>query len=184
MSPVAMLPSISDSTLLVIDVQQRLLPAMAEEDRDNLVKQVTNLIEVFKEFGGEVAYTEQYPKGLGATVEALKGPLDGAPRIEKVEFSALRCGAFAAIDLRREVVVCGIEAHVCVLQTTRDLLAAGHRVWVPYDAVSSRRRRTADNALDLMRSAGARVINAESVVFDALERAGTDTFRKFSKMVR
>lgn len=178
------LPHLETTTLLVVDLQERLLPAMDEADQPLLVKAVTNLALAVGDFGGEVVYSEQYPRGLGPTIAALNEALVGARRIEKTEFSVLANDAAPTLNLRTDVILTGIEAHVCVLMTGLDLLAAGHRVWVPIDGVSSRRRENRDNGLMLLGKAGATLVNSESLIFASLGKAGGDRFKRFSALIR
>lgn len=178
------LPRLELATLLVVDVQERLLPAMYSEDQPPLLKAITNLCHAFRDFGGTTVFSEQYPKGLGPTVPALVEPLDGALRVEKVEFSVMKTKNAFELPMSPDIVLTGIEAHVCVLLTGLDLLAAGHRVWVPIDGVASRRRENRDNGLSLLARAGATLVNSESLIFAALERAGGDRFKRFSMLIR
>ena len=138
-----MLPNIAQSGLFVIDIQERLLPAMHGEDRAGLLKQVANLIDAFDHFGGWVGYSEQYPKGLGPTVGELRELLANFTHLEKMTFSVTESPAFGALDdvLPKDIVLAGIEAHVCVLLTAIGLIERGYRVWVPFDAVTSRAPR-------------------------------------------
>ncbi len=181
-----MLPDISQSSLLVIDVQQKLLPAMWQEHQQPLLKHTRNLLEAFRHFEGQILYSEQYPRGLGPTVQELAEHLRPQERIEKVTFSVLDAPAFAQSNhtLRKDVVLTGMETHVCVLLTARDLLARNHRVWIPFDAVASRLVPYRDNALELLRNEGAHIINAESLLFCQLGAAGGETFKKFSRLIR
>lgn len=181
------LPRLETTSLLVVDVQERLFPAMHEADQPLLLKAVTNLALAVAEFGGHLAFSEQYPRGLGPTLAALTapgGPLATATRLEKVEFSALKNEHAPSLDLRPDVILTGIECHVCVLMTGLDLLAAGHRVWVPLDGVTSRRPENKTNGLELLAKAGATVVNSESLIFASLERAGTERFKRFSALIR
>lgn len=189
------LPLPQDSTLLVVDVQERLLPAMPPDEQATIVKHIDNLIALFAETGGRILWSEQYPKGLGPTVAALASALEAAKtqdasgrvaRLEKVEFSVLQAPSFGDLQaaLASDVVLTGMETHVCVLQTGLDLLARGHRVWVPFDAVGSRKPAYRDNGLALLAKAGATIVNAESLIFQALGRAGTDQFKRFSARIR
>jgi nicotinamidase-related amidase len=178
------LPHLESTSLLVVDIQERLLPAMDEVDQPLLIKAVTNLALAMAEFGGHRAYTEQYPRGLGPTIAALAEPLAHAARLEKVEFSALANAGSASLGLRPDVILTGIEAHVCVLMTGLDLLAAGHRVWVPIDATSSRRRENRDNGLALLAKSGATLVNSESLIFASLGQAGGERFKRFSALIR
>jgi nicotinamidase-related amidase len=179
------------AALLLVDFQERLAAVMAPGDVAAVERNITLLIELARQLRLPVVVSEQYPKGLGPTVPALRLPL-GEPglelhRLEKVEFSCTDAPAFA--DLHRRVgrdqwIVVGMEAHVCVYQTARGLAALGTRVHVPADAVISRAPANVHIGLDLCRRAGAVVTATETVVFDALRRAGTDEFRALSRLLK
>jgi nicotinamidase-related amidase len=174
------------AVVLVVDVQSRLTPAMPEDTLARVVKYGRALVGAAKELGIPVIATEQYPKGLGETIPELKEVLP-APPLVKMHFS---CGAdpgfAAALEKtgRRQVIVCGMEAHVCVFQTTRDLVGMGYDVHVCADAVSSRFEVHRQSGLDLCRQAGAVITNAESAIFDLLHVSGTPEFKKVSALVR
>jgi len=173
------------STLLVIDVQERLLPHI--EDRDNVVKHCGRIVQAAGILGVPVVCTEQYPKGLGRTVSPLRELLGDVPIREKLAFSC--CGAEGLTDDlwargRPQIVVVGIEAHVCVQQTVLDLLGAGFGVFVAADAVSSRRALDRWAALDRMRQAGAVVTTTEAVMFEWLRVAGTAEFKQVAALVK
>ncbi len=180
------MPHLSRSSLLVVDVQQRLLPAMAADEQHGLVKQVTNLIVATNTLGGHVVVSEQYPAGLGPTVAEIAEHLGDAARIEKNTFSVMRAPSVqaAGLALSDDVIVCGIEAHVCVLETGLDLLRAGRRVWVPFDAVASRQPTYKANGLEILRRAGAAVVNAESLIWHAVESAKSPHFKAMSRRIR
>jgi len=132
------------SLIAVIDVQERLAAAMPEDRLSRLVRGVSVLLEAAKLLGASVLATEQYPKGLGPTLPEIGAKLDaiGSPRIEKLAFSAAGAPSFIEGVERAKpeaVIVVGMEAHVCVYQTVRDLTARGVNVLVPVDAVVSRR---------------------------------------------
>src|SRR5207237_4029730 len=124
--------------------------------------------------------SQQYPKGLGPTLPAIEEALAGAPklhRFDKLEFSAAACPAFAALSptlARDQWIVCGMEAHVCVYQTARGLVARGHDVHVVLDAICSRTEGNWKVARGLIARTGAIATSTETVVFDLLERAGSD----------
>ena len=180
------------SALLVVDVQERLAAAMPPEGMADLTRNVVILCEAARRFGLPVVVSQQYPRGLGATIgpveEALAALSPGqVHRFDKVEFSA--CAAPAAADLwarlgRDTWITTGMEAHVCVYQTVRQLVEGGAAVHVARDAVLS---RTADNlatGLSLIERTGAVLTSTEVVVFDLLQRAGTDDFKALSKLIR
>ncbi len=171
--------------ILIVDVQERLVAAM--EERERVVRNVGRLLALSKLFAIPVVVTEQYPRGLGASVPVVAEAIPEAERIEKLEFSCPDRREVSERMLaagRRKVVVAGMEAHVCVLQTCLDLLASGYAVHVVRDAVCSRSAEDKENALEMMRDAGAVITTAETVLFQVLGRAGTDEFKAISKLVR
>ncbi len=181
----------SESVLVVVDIQERLAGAMPPATLERLVQNTRILLDAAQTLGVAVIATEQYPKGLGATLPAVREKLDeaGARVHEKSAFDALGDDrvrvALAELRARRKsAVVVGMEAHVCVYQTTRSLAAAGWAVHVVADAVSSRSEDNRRAGLDLAARAGAIPTVTETVVFDWLGRAGTDEFKKLSKLVK
>jgi nicotinamidase-related amidase len=178
-----------ECAVLIIDVQERLAAAIPPSQIAELHRAAVVLIEAAALLGAKVIATEQYPAGLGRTVPILAERLAhlGAPTIEKTEFSA--CDnpvferAFAASSAHAAIVV-GMEAHICVFQTARELAARGVSVFVPLDGVASRRDDHRAAGLDLCRAAGATITTAETVVFDWLARAGSDEFKRISKLIR
>ena len=173
------------AVLTLIDVQERLLPVIAR--RADLLSRLTLLVRAAHLLAMPMLVTEQYPKGLGATVPQLRDQLDPSEFIEKVRFS---CCGVAEFDKRLEasgrdvVVVAGIESHVCVQQTVLDLLERGRMVVVLADCVSSRHRYDSEVALGRMRSEGAVVTTLESMLFEVVKEAGSDTFKGVSKLVK
>ncbi len=177
----------AQSLLLVIDVQERLSAAMNQDELQRLLKHTGILLESAHALAVPVIVTEQYVKGLGATVAALKEKTSGASFHEKLSFSC--CGNEDFMEQlrlsgRTQVIVCGMETHVCVLQTVLDLLQAGFIVHVVNDAVMSRAPANRDTALEAMTLAGAVPTSTESVVFQWLKVAGTDVFKLVSKLVK
>ena len=174
------------AAVLVVDVQERLLPAMPPERLTLLFKYARALVLGALALGLPVLATEQYPKGLGPTAPRLRELLPGPPMV-KDHFS---CGADAAFARaladtgRKQVVIVGMETHVCVFLTARDLVAQGFEVYVCADAVASRSDLHRESGLELIRRAGATIHNVESVLFDLLHRAATDEFRKVAPLVR
>lgn len=173
------------SGLLVVDFQERLVPAIHHGAA--VVAEAARLIAAARALEVPVLATEQYPRGLGRTVPELAEALDGVCPREKTVFSA--CGAeglVAELEERsiEDVVLCGIETHVCVCQTALDLLDQGRRVFVAADAVSSRTAANREIGLDRMRCAGAIVVSTEMVIFEWLERAGTEEFKQVLSLVK
>ena len=167
--------------LLVVDVQERLVPGVHEHER--LVANCAWLIGVADAVNVPVLVSEQYPRGLGPTVRPLRDLVPRNNIIEKVHFSCA-----ASPDCRDrinhsgggQVVVAGIEAHVCVLQTALDLLDAGKDVFVVADAVSSRDPRDAELAIARMREGGVKVVTREMALFEWAHKAGTEHFKALS----
>ncbi|HYD43393.1 MAG TPA: isochorismatase family protein [Anaeromyxobacter sp.] len=182
----------SRTIILLVDVQERLCPAMPPAALAQLLKYAQALLSAARELSLPVLATEQYPKGLGPTLPGLRELLP-APPLAKMSFS---CGgdpgftaALESIRLRlreppAQIVLAGMEAHVCVFQTARDLVAAGYEVQVCADAVASRDEEHRRIGLDLCREAGALVTTAETALFDLLGVCGTPAFKKVSQLVK
>ena len=178
-----------ETTILVIDVQEKLAAAMSPAAVADVTRAATVLLEAAATFSVRVIATEQYPQGLGRTL----GPIAerciavSATMFEKVEFSACDNRAFErawSTTRSKTAIVLGMEAHVCVFQTVRELTARGVSVLIPIDGVASRRDDHRLAGLELCRSAGALLTTMETIVFDWLQRAGTPEFKKISKLVR
>lgn len=178
------------AALLVIDVQERLWAVMAAEERAAVARNILILGELARRRGMPIVVSEQYSRGLGPTLAELAPLLEGARRFEKMAFSAASAPAFAPVaaeleGLGRDTwVVCGMETHICVYLTARDLRARGRQVHVVADAVISRTRENRALGLELARTAGAFIMPTETVVFDVLGAAGSDDFRALSKLVK
>jgi nicotinamidase-related amidase len=169
---------IDDAVLLVIDVQERLMPTIA--DRDKLTCNCAILLRMAAEMGIPYLVTEQYPSGLGRTVESVASAMiDPSRRIEKTQFSA--CIELVHDQLlawqRSSVLVCGIEAHVCVLQTVLDLHATGRQTFVCTDAVSASQRDQIGPAFDRMKRAGAVLTGVLSAMYELLQDSTHKAFR-------
>ncbi|CCQ74395.1 hydrolase [Magnetospira sp. QH-2] len=180
-----MLMRVDRSALLVIDIQERLLPTMS--DPTSVVENGAKLITAAGLLGVPKLISEQYPKGLGPTVPAITNVLGDAEVRNKISFS---CGrdqgwseAFTALD-RSQAIVIGIEAHVCVMQTVADLLDSGVAVFLVADAVSSRRPENHRLACERMARAGAQVVSTEMVLFEWLREAGTPVFKDIQKLLK
>ena len=183
-----MLLDAAKSTLLIIDMQERLLPAMT--GADEVERRCAILLKVAKALEVPVTVSEQYPKGLGHTVPGLTSEIGNVPVFEKLAFScwkdaALKDHLIGHHERQRPlVIVAGIEAHVCVLQTAIDLAAAGFGVFAVADAMSSRAPSSVALAQERMRQNGIAVVNIEMVVFELLKQAGTAEFRELSGLIR
>ncbi len=184
-----MLIDAAKTTLLIVDVQDRLLPAMAAPDA--VQSRCLVLIKAATLLGVPVTVSEQYPKGLGRTVPALASEFGAnAAVFEKLAFScwqdkAMKDHFIAHHETQRPLVIlAGIEAHVCVLQTALDLSAAGFGVFAVADAMSSRTAASEQLAHARMRQAGVSLINTEMAVFELLRKAGTPEFKALSALIR
>lgn len=174
-----------DTLLLVIDMQEKLLPVIS--NKESLIKQNDILINAANNLDIPIIYTEHYAKGLGPIVEELKGNLDKAIEFHKVAFSA--CIEDGFLDLvkerkRKKIIVTGAETHVCVFQTVRDLLNEGYMVYVPVDAVGSRKDQDKDSGLSLMKEMGAVLTNTELIAFDLVKISGTPEFKEMLKIIK
>lgn len=176
----------SESQLVVIDMQERLASVMAQEALGGIIKNCGILLQAAKLLTVPTIYTEQYPQGLGATLSYLTQWLAPDTRVEKTSFSCCEESAFCALmdDTRLQIVLAGMETHVCVLQTALQLQEMHHQVFVVEDAVISRTPANKANALDRLRQAGVIVTNTESVVFEWVKVAEGDTFKAISRLVR
>lgn len=177
-----MLMRVETSCLLVVDLQERLLPAIHQADQ--VVTHGAWLIQIARRLGVPVLASEQYPQGLGHTVSAIRELLPAEAFMEKNHFScAADRDCMRRIDAlgRDQIIVIGTEAHVCVLQTALDLRAASKEVYLVADAVSSRSPRDVELALERMRAEGVRIVSREMVAFEWLHQAGTDRFRAISR---
>lgn len=173
-----------ESILLIIDIQERLAPAMKYEDE--VIKNTNILISTANEMDIPIFATEQYPKGLGPTVSEVDEGLDKVQKFEKILFSACTDELIQALkkEERKKIIITGMETHVCVFQTVRDLLKLGYEVFVVCDGVSSRFETNHRNGLDLIQNMGAVVINTETILFDLLNKAGTPEFKALSGLIK
>ena len=171
--------------LVVVDIQERLLPAIFEKER--VVQNALRLIKGAAVLGIPLFVTEQYRKGLGSTVPEIVAAIPGFAPVEKMAFSS--CGAPGYVEALQakgltDIILCGIEAHVCVCQTCLDLLDRGFRPFVVADAVSSRTPENHRRGVERMRDAGAAIVSTEMVLFELLERAGTEEFKQILPLVK
>ena len=177
------------SVLIVIDLQKKLVPAI--DKGDQVIANAGILLEGARRLGVPVLVSEQYPKGLGPTVDAIAANLPNeAITIAKLTFSAARSEDFSH-DLsalrtagRDQMVICGTETHVCVLQTVADLLAEELPVFLVTDASGSRAEANHRAAVERMAGFGAQCVTSEMVLFEWLEAAGNDDFKALSKLIK
>jgi nicotinamidase-related amidase len=174
-----------ETLLLVIDIQEKLAPAVFHSDR--VIKNTGKLIRACKLLGVPVVHTEQYPKGLGRTVDELGVLIRDEPPFEKLSFSCCGNNEFMkrlrALG-RNDILVVGMETHVCVYQTCVELLEFGYNVHLVTDAVSSRSEENRTLGIRCIERAGAAPTSTEMAIFELLRIAEGDTFKAISKIVK
>lgn len=171
------------SAVLVIDLQEKLLPAIPSGDA--VVRQTHRILDAADTLGVPAAATVQYPKGLGQLESSLAVRLP--PPESKLDFSAAVCRSALdawSVQQRDQIIVVGIETHICVLQTALDLIAEGKQVYVASEAVAARHGRDHETAMDRMSSSGVIVTTAESVLFEWCNTANRPEFKAISKLVK
>jgi len=174
-----------NTALIIVDAQEKLMQVMGNPDRvrDRIVK----LLHLARLFSIPVVLTEQNPKLLGPTIPAVKTALSEYDPIEKLDFDCCNVDLFNTRlqeKALRNIILTGVETHICIFQTCVSLLERGYTIHVPHHAVDS---RTADNwniGLSLMREAGAYITSAETIIFQILKRAGTTEFKEMLKIVK
>lgn len=174
----------AQSRLILIDIQARIMPAV--EGAEALLKNALILRNAAAELGVPIVITEQYPQGLGGTLPEVTEGSD-APIFEKREFSAAANAGFADFlkgEPQTQMILAGVEAHVCVLQTALDLIGAGYEVFLVADAVASRKAESRAIALERMRAAGVTIVTTEMVAFEWLRTAADPAFRTVSRLVK
>ena len=176
-----------NATLVIVDFQSRLLKIMDDEVTARSVVNINFFTRMFRRWNAPVIVTEQYTKGLGATHEPIASYLEGIEPIEKMVFSC--CGEprfMQALEQngRRNIVLTGMETHICVLQTVLDLLARDYTVFVAEDAVQSSNDLRYQSGLKMMRKAGALVLPTESILYQMLGRCDTDDFKHMVGLIK
>ena len=170
-----------EAIALVVDYQEKLVPVMSE--REVLIDRSQILLQGLKILSIPMIITQQYTKGLGTTVESLVAIVGTEDYIEKISFSAYE-QVKDHIAGKKFVIVCGIESHICVLQTVIDLAAAGYVPVVVEDCISSRQKNDKEIALRRMSQEGAIITTSESLLFELLRVAGTDTSKKIQRLIK
>ena len=171
--------------LVVVDVQEKLLPVI--DKHECITENLKKVIEGVQVLNIPVLLTAQYPKGLGPTVSQLKEVLQDYAPVEKISFSC--CGESKFISAlgnlnREQILVGGIEAHVCVYQTCLDLISKGYEVHLLTDCISSRNAENRTLAIDKLKSLGVSVTSVEMALFELLKAADSEEFKKISKIVK
>lgn len=174
-----------DTAALVIDFQEKLVPAIA--NNEEIVAKTAIFVQGLRELGVPVAVTQQYTKGLGETVPAMREALGAFTPMEKTAFSALGCEAFVdwvKAQGKKTILVCGVEAHICVLQSIMDLVREGYRVFIVADCVGSRMVYNKDYAVQRAVQEGAFVTTCEGALYEMVQGAGTPHFKAISKLTK
>ncbi len=175
-----------DALVVIIDVQEKLVKVMEEKIFKKTLRNIVMLIELCKLCQIPVVFTEQYPKGLGQTLNEITSMLNGKA-IEKISFSSVDEEKFITkikeLD-RKKIILTGMETHVCVWQTALDLLLRDYHIFVPDDAVCSRRKEEWKTGLELIKNAGGVITCTETLIFQILKKAGTDDFKKMLELVK
>ncbi|MBS4889869.1 MAG: isochorismatase family protein [Anaerococcus vaginalis] len=173
-----------NTLLLVIDLQEKLMTAIYESDK--IIKNSATLLKVFEMYGIKKIATEQYPKGLGQSVDEIKENLDDKNIFSKTSFDAItdEVSSYLKENKITNVIITGAETHICVYQTVRRLLFEGYKVFVVEDAVSSFNKEQKDLGLKAMSDMGASLVNTEMLMFDLASDAKDENFKEISKMVK
>jgi len=174
------------SQLLIIDIQEKLFSIMHKSHQENILKNVPVLLEAATELDLPVVVSEQYPKGIGSTIEEINQHLEKVQKIEKIDFAATEVSRFTnniVENNRRNIILTGMESHICVYQTALGLRKLGFEVHIVSDAIATRLEHNQNIALDLMKRAGCYITSTETVLFQLLERAGSESFKKLQKLI-
>lgn len=173
-----------NTLLLVIDLQEKLVPAI--DRADEIVKKSATLLKVFDMYGIKKIATEQYPKGLGTSVDDIKEELEDDEIFPKTSFDAITEDVFSYLKENNitNVIITGAEAHICVYQTVRRLIFEGYRVFVVEDAVSSFNQDLKKTGIETIRDLGATIVNTEMLMFDLASDSKDENFKEISKMVK
>lgn len=170
--------------VIAVDYQERLLPAMRDTRKllDNSVKLLTGV----KALGVPVVYTQQYTKGLGPTISCIRDVIGSDTYGEKLKYSCYECleGMIPSPEERPFVIICGIEAHCCVLQTAIEMQSKGYRAVLVTDCISSRKEADEKYAIERAKQEGVLLTTYEAILFELLRKAGTDTAKVIQKLIR
>lgn len=180
-----MLIRADESTLVVIDMQERLVPAMQAPART--IKNARLLLTAARACNVPCLLTEQYPKGLGTTVPEILNAASNSPVIEKLHFSCMEDALFKSTFTsmkRKQAVLAGMEAHICVVQTAASLIEEGYEVFVVSDATASRTTDSEDACKIRLSASGAHIVTTEMVIFEWLGKAGTTAFKSLLPLIK
>ena len=175
----------NDSLVLIIDIQEKLVKACKASE--TISSKATALATAAKRLSIPIVMTEQYPQGLGSTIEQLQNAIGESDFVEKTNFSALKEPNFKELLKKynkRQILLCGIETHICVYQTCMELLAEGYEVYVVKDCCSSRNEFEGNTGFDLMKSEGAKLTCVEIALFEWLEGSKHPNFKEIQKLIK
>lgn len=173
-----------NSLILIIDVQEKLLNMVKDL---NVQKNAEIIAKAARTLNIPVIITEQYPKGLGNTIQEIKNALPNAIYVEKTHFSAYKEEAFAEIlrnQHKKQIIIFGIETHICVLQTAFELINNGYEVFVAQDACASRTEHNNSAALKRLLHAGAQIVTTEMVIFELLQSSKNPNFKELQSLIK
>ena len=177
--------SVQDSVLVIVDMQERLIPKIY--DKQTVISNAITLIKSAGILNIPIIVTEQYPKGLGPTIPEIKDLIVPWQPIDKICFSCFGSSDFSKKlkELKRDnLILCGIESHICIMQTALDGLKSGYSVFFVKDAISSRTKNNKETGFERMTQAGAITTSTEMVMFELLREAGTDKFKQIVSLIK
>ena len=180
-----MLIKAENTAAIIVDVQEKLMPAMFNQEE--VERNVNRLVAGLKLLEVPMIVTQQYTKGLGETVPAMKEAIGAFEPMEKTVFSAMGCDAFVEwvkAQGKKTILVCGVEAHICVLQSIIDLIGEGYRVFIVADCVGSRVVYNKEYAIQRAVQEGAFVTTCEGALYEMTQGAGTPHFKAISKLTK
>jgi nicotinamidase-related amidase len=178
------IPKIHQTALLVIDLQERLMPVI--QQRERTISNTNTLLRGAEILSIKTIISEQYPKGLGSTCKEIIPPQQYT-LYDKTCFSCMQSEPilnFLKENQIEDLIVCGIEAHICVLKTALDAIQLGFNVHIVADAISSRTIENKQLAIDRMRQSGAYIVSTEMILFALLNEAGTTAFNAISQLIK
>ncbi|SES68185.1 hydrolase [[Clostridium] polysaccharolyticum] len=176
---------LEDSIAMLVDYQEKLMPAI--HNHEKVIEKTVQLLTGLKIVGCPVMFTQQYTKGLGMTVPEITETQEQFGYLEKITYSCLDTEEIRKeleTHNRKTVILAGVEAHICVMQTARDLIAQGYKVCIVTDCTSSRTEADLQVGMERMKQEGVFVTSVEAVLFELLEKAGTPEFKAVSKLIK
>ncbi len=177
--------NLNDSVLIIVDVQEKLFPLIKKKEK--LIKNINILLKIFSHLKLPIIISEQYPSGLGKTIPEVNISSAKIIKIEKTTFSCWKDSKFKnnlSSLSKKQIILCGVETHICVLQTCMDLLNNSFEVFVSEDTVNSRSKENHFLGIERMRLKGIEIVNTEMILFELLEDSKHRDFKELSKLIR